>query len=91
MELCHIVIGMLIKRCHNTTQRKSELLGCSLIANCTFRIAQKSLSVYFCDLLVEIPKDVAVNGFVAVDELNYAFDGKRIAVSLGDINTAYHE
>ena len=45
----------------------------------------------YCDLLVEIPKDVAVNGFVAVDELNYAFDGKRIAVSLGDINTAYHE
>lgn len=42
-------------------------------------------------LVVEIPKDANVPGFILVEELDHKFDGKRLAVNLGDINTAHHE
>jgi len=40
---------------------------------------------------LEIPDHVDVPGFVMVDELDHQYDGRRVAVNLGDINTAHHE
>ena len=43
-------------------------------------------------LIGEIPpEDLVVPGFLPIDQLSHKFEGKKLAVNLGDVNTHRHE